>query len=272
MVATRTHVHWLSWDGAMKKSMGVRDIYDNPLVHICQIVPIECRCGPSTVSVDLFLFSDGSVHMAFAGSPDGKQSATVRTLRAQDVAGKFTALDYSSVSQTIAVGTTSGEVLVYGIRAGSLDLVTKIPFDHGKAAHVSAVSWTPDGAAVACGYSTGHIVVRTVLGYELNATHLSNQPVQPQQGDSAVPAPSMLVWGQGATRLFAFSDCLAGQDRTLVSQQVDSLPFVRAALSTMPGEGNSKHICLYSDDKVFMHHCEFEAQELGVQQQGLLWY
>ncbi|KAI8323483.1 hypothetical protein GQ54DRAFT_309984 [Martensiomyces pterosporus] len=251
VVATRSHVHRLTWTGTMQSSTPVREIYDNPLAQICQIVYVGSgEGGKEEGKVEMYLFSDGS------------------TLRAPDVAGKFTVIAYSAVSQVIAVGTSSGEVLLY--TAGSdqrLDLVAKLAFDHGKAARVSALAWTQDGSALACGYSTGHVVVRSVLGYELNATRLGSQHLP----EYLTPAPSLLAWATGSTRLAVFSDCLTSGD-ALGAQQADALPFVRAALTTVPCEGNSKRVCLFSDEKVFLYRCEFEAQDLSSQQPELLWH
>ncbi|KAJ1964735.1 WD40 repeat protein [Dipsacomyces acuminosporus] len=264
-------VIWKDMDEeTMEQSTPVREIYDNPLAQICNIVWIGG--DQQDERIELYLFSDGSVHMIFSNQNsqarhgDG-ESAVVRTLKASDIAGKFTSIAYSPVSQVVAVGTSSGEVLLYTAGAMCLDLVSKLAFDHGKTARVSALSWTPDGSALACGYSTGHIIVRSVLGYELNATLLASQ----QLAEYLTPAPSLMAWVAGSTRLVVFSDCLTPGE-ALGAQQIDALPFARASLATVPSEGNSKRVCLFSDEKIFLYHCEFEAQDLSSQQPELFWH
>ncbi|KAJ2035605.1 WD40 repeat protein [Coemansia sp. RSA 922] len=260
MVSTRSHVYRLTWAGAVISTTGVRDIYDNPLAQVRQMLHID-----GDVQTELYLFSDGSIHVLSCSGSD----AVVRRLEQPGMAEKFTVLSYNPASRIVAVGTTSSEVLLYtmGSREQGLELITQLALDHDKAAHVTALAWTPDGSALACGYSTGHVVMRTVLGFELNATRLSSQALP----EFLVPSPRLLHWAPGATRLYVFSDCVAAGD-SLCAQQGDVLPFVRAALNVVACEGNSKRVCMFSDDKVLLHHCEFEAHDLASQQPELLWH
>ncbi|KAJ2477172.1 WD40 repeat protein [Coemansia sp. RSA 2320] len=268
MICTRSHVFRLTWTaGAVVSSTAVRDIYDNPLAQVCQIVCVGAVTGDTKEpSLELYLFSDGSVHILFGGSPD----AAVRALEHPAVTGGFTVLAYNPIARIVAAGTSSGEIILYSVsdlKDGGLQLLARLTFDHDKSARVTAISWTPDGSALACGYSTGHVVLRSVLGFELNATRLSSQSLP----DLLLPSPLLLHWAPGAARLLVLSECTAA-DGSLCAQQADVLPFVRAALNTMPCEGNSKLVCLFSDDKVFLYYCEFEAQDLASQQPELLWH
>ncbi|KAJ1825182.1 WD40 repeat protein [Coemansia sp. RSA 2671] len=258
MVATRSHVYRLTWEGAVISTTAVRDIYDNPLAQLRQMLCI----GDGGSRTELHLFSDGSVHVLFCSGSE----AVVRPLEQPSV----TVLAYNPTGRIVAVGTTGSEVLLYAVdsREQSLDLITQWALEHDKAAHVAALTWTPDGSALACGYSTGHVVMRTVLGFELNATRLSSQTLP----EFLVPSPRLLHWAPGATRLYVFSDCVAASGDSVCGQQADVLPFVRAALNVVACEGNSKRVCMFSDDKVLLHHCEFEAHDLASQQPELLWH
>ncbi|KAJ2677612.1 WD40 repeat protein [Coemansia spiralis] len=277
LIATRTHVHRLTWMGALASSSLIKDIYGDPLAHVRQMLCIS-EDGLVGSRVEIYLFSDGAIRIvqkqqrgAENADSSGEERAVVRALDAPGVAGKFTVVAYSPISRMLAAGATSGDVLLYSVGAdGGLERVERIKFEHDKSAQVSSIAWTADGAAVACGYTTGHVSIYTVLGYELNTTRLSGQPasdyfLQP-------PIPVFLSWAPGAARLFVFSDCLSTTDHAVCAQQADCLPFVRAALSTVPCEGNSKRVCLFSDEKVFLHHCEFGAQDLADQQPEMLWH
>ncbi|KAJ2615316.1 WD40 repeat protein [Coemansia sp. RSA 1365] len=79
--------------------------------------------------------------------------------------------------------------------------------------------------------------------------------------DGAV-RPTFMGWVAGATRLV-----VVGEDEQH-RQQGDALPFVRAALSTVACEGNAKRVCLFSDDKVFVHRGALAA---GARQPELQW-
>ncbi|KAJ2741157.1 WD40 repeat protein [Coemansia sp. BCRC 34301] len=264
MVSTRSHAYRLTWAGAVISTTVVRDIYDNPLVQVQQMLRVE-GCDRDTWT-ELFLFSDGSVHLLSSSGSD----AVVRPLEQPGIAGRFTVMAYNPTSRIVAAGTSSSEVLLYAMGEEGLELLAQRVLEHDKTAQVTALAWTPDGSAVACGYSTGHVVVRSVLGFELNATRLSSQTL----ADLLVPVPRLLHWAPGATRLYVLSDCVAvaAGNRTVCGQQGDVLPFVRAALSVVGCEGNSKRVCMFSDDKVFLHHCEFEAHDLASQQPELLWH
>ncbi|KAJ2786532.1 hypothetical protein GGI18_003250, partial [Coemansia linderi] len=114
MVATRSHVYRLTWEGAVISTTAVRDIYDNPLAQLRQMLCI----GDGGSRTELHLFSDGSVHVLFCSGSE----AVVRPLEQPNV----TVLAYNPTGRIVAVGTTGSEVLLYAVdsREQSLDLIT----------------------------------------------------------------------------------------------------------------------------------------------------
>ncbi|KAJ1907633.1 WD40 repeat protein, partial [Coemansia sp. IMI 209127] len=278
LVATRVHIHRLSWTGALVSSVAIKDIYDNPLAHISQILCISC----TDAEIGIYLFSDGVIrmHKTRQNSSTGSDLKTVldaSTLDAADSTHKYTVMAYTPASRMVAIGTTTGDVLLYSVGAHTPDVasVGRIRFSHDRAAQVSSITWTADGLAMACGYTTGHVCVYSALGYELNTTRLSAQP--PADVHQA-PVPVSLLWVRGSTRLCVFSECVLAIDGTLARQQADMLPFARAALTTVACEGNTKRVCLFSDDKVFLNFCEFDKSSRNLtgqqqqQQPELLWH
>ncbi|KAJ2390294.1 WD40 repeat protein, partial [Coemansia sp. RSA 2559] len=280
LVATRTHIHRLSWAGTLVSSVAIKDVYDNPLAHLSQILCISC----AEAELGFYLFSDGVVRMLKARQNSNTDSGSqpvldASTLDAADSTHKYTAMAYAPASRMVAIGTTGGDVLLYsvGAHAPEVSSVGRIRFSHDRGAQVSSITWTADGLAMACGYTTGHVCVYSALGYELSTTRLSAQP--PADVHQA-PVPVALLWVYGSTRLCVFSDCVLATDGALVRQQADMLPFARAALTTMACEGNAKRVCLFSDDKVFLNFCEFDKssrnlagqQQQQQQQPELLWH
>ncbi|KAJ2795184.1 WD40 repeat protein, partial [Coemansia guatemalensis] len=249
IAATQLQVYRLTWAGALASTTAVAEIHDNPLAQIQQI---ECICDrEGRRRQELYLFSDGAVRvLEFADTA----CISTRLLDGTGPALRATVIACSSVSDMIAVGTDSGEVLVYAAR--QLERVERLGFGHGDGAQVTAIEWTADGSAFACGYSTGHVVVWTALGYELNATRLRGR-----HGTEQVQ-PVFMGWVTGATRLV-----VVGEDEQH-RQQGDALPFARAALSTVACEGNAKRVCLFSDDKVLVHRGALAA---GARQPELQW-
>ncbi|KAJ2555200.1 WD40 repeat protein [Coemansia sp. RSA 1933] len=260
LIATHTHVHRIAWTGALESSVSVRDIYDNPLAHVTQIISIATA---DAAAMEVYLFSDGAIRIRNSASEPF-------TLDAADGMLKYTAMAYTAASQMVALGTTAGDVVLYSV-AADIGRIERIRFGHDRDAQVSAVAWSPDGLALACGYTTGHVSVYSALGYELSTTRLSAQaPTDARR----VPVPAALVWMDGATRLCVFSDCVAAEAGALPQQQGDALPFVRAALGTAACEGNTKRVCLFSDDKVFLNSCELGRDAGGgaQEQPELLWH
>ncbi|PIA16811.1 hypothetical protein COEREDRAFT_15028 [Coemansia reversa NRRL 1564] len=249
IAVAQSQVYRLTWSGALNSTTAVADIHDNPLAQIQQV---ECICDKEgRRRQELYLFNDGAVRvLEFVDST----CVNSQLLDGTGPALRGTVIACSSVSNMIAVGTDNGEVLVYA--AWSMESVERVGFAHGDAARVTAIEWTADGSALACGYSTGHIVVCTALGYELNATRLRGR-----LGSEQIQ-PAFMGWVAGATRLVVVGE--DGQHR----QQGDALPFVRAALSTVACEGNAKRVCLFSDDKVFVHR---GALATGARQPELQW-
>ncbi|KAJ2497152.1 Phosphatidylinositol N-acetylglucosaminyltransferase GPI3 subunit, partial [Coemansia sp. RSA 2052] len=268
MVATRSHVFRLTWAGVVVSTTLARDIHDSPLhtgglqhnpsdsiVHdsppaaqVRQMLRVPVRGAAAWA--ELFLFSDGTVHVL---SGDG--SAHVLPGAA------FTVLAYSAASGVVAAGTAGSEVLLYALGGGegpAPALLAQWALGHDRTARVTALAWAPDGAALACGYSTGHVVLRTALGLELNATRLGSSAKQA----AAVAQPRLLHWAPGATRLYVLSDCVAAGGARC-GQQGDVLPLARAA----GGEGGARRVCLYADDKVLLHHGDFYGQQQQPQQQ-----
>ncbi|KAJ1733841.1 WD40 repeat protein [Coemansia biformis] len=278
VVATRSHVYRLTWTGALISSTPVAEIHDNPLAEICQLV---CLHGSSASSsrdggsgedssvgqnsgpfLELYMFTDGAIRILSGG-----QAVDVQPLDGAGSLYKATAISYSAASRMVAVGTSAGEIMLCAVAGKRLDTLSRLAFDHDKDARVTALAWTPDGSAVACGYSTGHVVVRSVLGYELNVTRLCSQKIPA----CPAPAPFALAWVPGATRLYVFSSCVDAAGAPC-GQQGDVLLFARAALGTVACEGNSKRVCLFSDEKVFLYLGGLEAHGAASQQPELQWH
>ncbi|KAJ2080783.1 WD40 repeat protein [Coemansia sp. RSA 988] len=249
IAAAQSQVYRLTWAGALASATAVADIHDNPLAQIQQI---ECICDrKGRRRQELYLFSDGAVRaLEFVDSV----CVSSQLLDGTGPALRGTVIACSSVSNMVAVGTANGEVLVYATR--KLERMERLGFGHGDMAQVTAIEWTADGSAFACGYSTGHVVVWTALGYELTATRLRGR-----HGTEQV-RPTFMGWVAGATRLV-----VVGADEQH-RQQGDALPFARAALNTVACEGNAKRVCLFSDDKVLVHRGALAA---GARQPELQW-
>ncbi|KAJ2853718.1 WD40 repeat protein, partial [Coemansia asiatica] len=234
VVATRTQVFRLTWTGAVDSSTAVRDINENPLAQIKQIVAIEAEHA----SMELYLFSDGTAHVLMhAASSADPPIAHILSVGDRLV----TALAFSAASGIVAVGTSTGDVLLFAVAAsGELQPAGCRRCGQGGDGRVAALGWTADGSAIACAHASGHVVVRSALGYELNVSR-----VRSQDGDSVEAAA--LCWGAGGTRLFVLG----------TNQTASALPFARAALGTGVGEGTAARVCLFSDDKVLIHDCAF---------------
>lgn len=272
VIATRSHIYRIVATGEVVSSTSIRqEINDNPLAHMSQMLHIAGKEGGS---MELYLFNDGFL---YTRSHYKKRDQFVEAI---DKTTSFTTLAYNPICQIVAVGTTCGHVLLYKLAIakgdnsgnGGLNLeriASKVSFAHREETKISSVrvtsiEWTPDGCAMACGYSSGHVVIYSTLGYELNATRLVSQHLP----GLTTPTPLFLTWMPGACQLLISSDCISSgngdskelaKTKTLNGQQVNILPFVRAALSSLPGSaaaGNSKHVCLYSDDKVFLYRCD----------------
>ncbi|KAJ2337031.1 WD40 repeat protein [Coemansia sp. RSA 2681] len=282
MVATRSHVFRLTWAGVVVSTTLVCDIHDSPLhtgglqhsdpiTHDSPLHTGELQHNPSdsivhdsppaaqvrqmlrvpvrgaAVWAELFLFSDGTVRVL---SGDGSAHMLP--------GAAFTVLAYSAASGVVAAGTAGSEVLLYALGGGegpAPALLAQWTLGHDRTARVTALAWAPDGAALACGYSTGHVVLRTALGLELNATRLGSSAKQAAAA-AAVAQPRLLHWAPGATRLYVLSDCVAAGGARC-GQQGDVLPLARAA----GGEGGARRVCLYADDKVLLHHGDFYGQQ-----------
>ncbi|KAJ2157532.1 WD40 repeat protein [Coemansia sp. RSA 552] len=256
VVGARRSVFRLAWSGALASTTPVSDIYPVPGA---QIVQIECIHSDESRRIEVYVFSDGAVRiLQFSLGSAGEECCGPQQLDNAHP-DKVTVLAYSAISGMAAFGTAGGAVLLYAAsRDGTFERVDRIRFDHGRRdedARVTYISWSPDGLAMACGYSTGHIVVYSVLGYELNATRLGSR--QWQAGASS-PEPAFMSWAPGATRLYVFSSSASGDGAERI-QQGDVLPFVRAAHSVAPGDGNSRRVCLYSDEKILVHMGEFDS-------------
>ncbi|KAJ2610698.1 WD40 repeat protein, partial [Coemansia sp. RSA 1804] len=283
LVATQSHVHRLAWTGTLVSSVDIKHIYDNPLAHIRQALCIAGFSDAAT-EIEVYLFSDGVIRTLTRKHRHGEGSSTlsppppeIRTLGAADSTHRCTVMAYTPASRLVAVGTTTGDVLLYSAAADNPEIarVGRIAFTHERGAQVSAIAWTPDGLALACGYTSGHVCVFSALGYELNITRLSatQSPRETHRNNEdggggvamavVLPVPAALVWMRGSTRLCVFSDCLSAMDggTVLRHQQADVLPFARAASSTVACDGNTKRVCLFSDDKVFLNLCEFDQAD-----------
>ncbi|KAJ1826353.1 hypothetical protein LPJ56_002221, partial [Coemansia sp. RSA 2599] len=189
VVATRTHVFRLTWAGAVDSSTAVREINENPLAQIQQIAMIETE----QARLELYLFSDGTAHvLRHAAASEDPPMAHMLPL-----GDKFaTTMAFGAASGVVAIGTSNGEVLLFVVAAGGeLQAAACQPFGQGGDGRVSALGWTADGSAVACAHASGHVVVRSALGYELNVSR-----VRSRDGDGVEAAA--VCWGAGGTRLF----------------------------------------------------------------------
>ncbi|KAJ2295934.1 hypothetical protein IWW55_005278, partial [Coemansia sp. RSA 2706] len=195
LIATRAKVYRVTWTGALAGSIDIDSVYTGAL--IVQLAALDDE--------ELFVFGDGTVRIASAGS--------VRALGT----GSTTCVAYSAIAGMVAVGTSEGAVELYGCTDSGLEHVAHAEFQHGHSA-VAALRWTGDGAAVASAHKSGHVVVRSALGYELNVTQI------------AEPA-EYLAWT--GMRLVA-----------VAARRAAVLGFARA------GSGG---LCLHTDDKVMVH-------------------
>ncbi|KAJ2709030.1 WD40 repeat protein, partial [Coemansia spiralis] len=262
VAATRSHVYRLTWTGALISSTPVAEIHDNPVAHIIQMALVQF----GEIQRELYLFTDGAVRVVAPG-PVGDKACT-QLLGDTGTLARATVLAYSAASRMLAVGMASGEVVLYtAVANGGLEQVVRLGFGHDRDAQTTALAWTPDGSALACGYSSGHIVVRSVLGYELNTTRLASQHAR----ECLAPAPAFLAWAPSATRLYAFSSCVDAEG-TACAQQGDVLLFARAALGTVACEGNARRLCLFSDEMVLLYLGGLEAQGAASQQPELQWH
>ncbi|KAJ2816689.1 hypothetical protein IWW50_006411, partial [Coemansia erecta] len=206
MVATRTHVYRMTWAGALASSSAVEEIYagfgsqDTDNTHDAMIVQLGAF-GES--DAEYFVFDDGSVRIVGDGvqALDGLEA---------------TALDYSAASGMAAVGTATGTVHLFALEGTKLERVGRAD----GSGQVTGLRWAPDGAVVASTHASGHVVVRTLLGREINATRV---------GDAG-----FVAWGVGA-RLFVGG-----------ARGAWALAFARA----MGNEGSN--VSLFSDDTVFV--------------------
>ncbi|KAJ2553060.1 WD40 repeat protein [Coemansia sp. RSA 1878] len=208
MVATGSHVYRMTWAGALKSSVTVSEVYGRGGdVEVVQMGVL------GDTDMEYFVFSDGSVRIiGNVGDSVDMVGDNVQTLDGLDA----TALDYSATSMMMAVGTTTGTVYLYALEGKQLHRVGRADGN----GCVRALRWSADGTAVACVHATGHIVMRTLLGREVNSTRV---------GDI-----EFVAWGVGA-RVFA-----AG------ARNAWGLGFARA----MSSAGNS--VCLFSDDMVLV--------------------
>ncbi|KAJ2482626.1 WD40 repeat protein [Coemansia sp. RSA 2131] len=214
MVATKSHVYRMTWAGALKSSSTVSEAYgrDGDVV-VVQMGVLE------DTDMEYFVFSDGSVRIV-GKIDDSEESAdstetvgdNVQTLDGLDA----TALDFSAASMMMAVGTATGTVYLYALEEKQLHRVGRAD----GSGRVHALRWAPDGTAVACVHATGHIVMRTLLGREVNSTRV---------GDV-----EFVAWGAGA-RVFGSG-----------ARGAWGLGFARA----MSNAGSS--VSLFSDDMVLV--------------------
>ncbi|KAJ2636352.1 WD40 repeat protein [Coemansia sp. RSA 1286] len=237
VVATRTNVFRLTWTGTVGSSTAVREINANPLAQIQQITTVETE----SCVLELYLFSDGAVCVLRRHATKAEDAPTVHVLPMGERVA--TAMSFSVISGVLAVGADNGDVLLFVVADdGDLQAAACRAFGQGGDGRVAALGWTSDGSAVACAHASGHVVVRSSLGYELNVSR-----VRKLNGDPV--SASMACWGGGGTRLFVFG---SGQ-----TPSAAAMAFARAALGTGVGEGTSARVCLFSDDKVLVHDCAF---------------
>ncbi|KAJ2899915.1 WD40 repeat protein [Coemansia aciculifera] len=237
LVCTRTHVFRLTWAGEVESTVLVRDIYDNPLAQVQQVLRVPSKDDGEWT--ELYLFSDGSVHaLCFDGS--------VRQMD-QGGSGGFTVLAYNGMARIVAAGTAQGEVVLW--QGAELEELAR--WARREEEHVAALAWTADGAALACAYATGCVAMRSVLGFELNATRIEGS------ARHSVAVARTLHWGAGSTRLLVLSDSMALGNRRC-GQQADVLPFAR-----LGGWAAAGRVCVYSDDKVFLHSGDFSGSGGG---------
>ncbi|KAJ2787241.1 WD40 repeat protein, partial [Coemansia interrupta] len=232
LVATRTHVIRLAWSGVVEASTSVRAIHGSPLAQVRQIVGLGA-------AGEAYLFSDGTVHV-------------VRADAAQRVATgerRIACMAYSARSGVLALGADSGDVLLLIVAdadaddsdAGLQPVAEAAEGGERAGDAVTALAWTADGAAVACAYASGHVVVRSALGYVLNTSRV-------RQAASTLA----LCWGAGGTRLFVLGDVAA-----------TALAFARAAVGTGVCEGTAARVCVFADDKVLVHDGAFTTSDGG---------
>ncbi|KAJ2652299.1 WD40 repeat protein [Coemansia sp. RSA 1250] len=207
VVVTHTHVYRLTWSGALQSSMPVADIHGD---RVSQVVVMDSQGQQQQQQQELFVFDDKAVFVV--------QQATVHKL---DIA-ETTAAAYSAASDMVVVGSATGKVRLFTRSGTELQPVDNGGTSQGRAARVTGLQWSSDGSVVACAYATGHVVVQSALGYELNSTHVGFGL------DSA-----HLAW--------------SGLWLTVCAKQH------AAALAFAQAVGDGRSVCLFSDDKVFTH-------------------
>ncbi|KAJ2724604.1 WD40 repeat protein [Coemansia sp. Benny D115] len=236
------------------------------------------------VQTELYVMSDGSVRVLRSAADDW---LAAEILQPEE---RITVAAYSATSGVLVAGTETGHTLHYVVSAeGQFQLAARHDFVHGSGSEgsVLALAWTADGAAIACAHASGHVVVRAALGYELNASRVSAQSLKSSNATSngsmkgisisngngtlrsaAAIQIEQLCWGSGSTRLLVLA-----RDILARSQQADALPFARAALGTGMGEGTAGRVCLFSDDKVLLHDCDFggESTDTNAADPALRW-
>ncbi|KAJ2497477.1 WD40 repeat protein [Coemansia sp. RSA 1972] len=206
MVATQSHVYRMTWAGALKSSVAVSEVCGRDDAAVVQMGVL------GDTDVEYFVLSDGSVRII--GYNDESMNVVgdnVQTLDGLDA----TSLDYSASSMMMAVGTSTGAIHLYALEGTRLNRVARAD----GSGRVRALRWASDGAAVACVHAPGHIVMRTLLGREVNSTRV---------GDA-----EFVAWGAGA-RVFA-----AG------ARSAWGLGFARAMSS-------AHSVSLFSDDMVLV--------------------
>ncbi|KAJ1725678.1 WD40 repeat protein [Coemansia erecta] len=231
LVATRTHVIRLAWSGVVEASTSVSAIHGSPLAQVRQMAGLGA-------AGEAYLFGDGSVHVVRAGTAQRVATGEKRIV----------CMAYSARSGVLAMGADSGDVLLLivsdaddGDDAGLQPVAEATEGSERAGDVVTALAWTADGAAVACAHASGHVVVRSALGYALNTSRVR------QAG-----ATLALCWGAGGTRLFVLGDTAA-----------TALAFARAAVGTGVGEGTAARVCVFTDDKVLVHDGAFTTSDGG---------
>ncbi|KAJ2852043.1 WD40 repeat protein [Coemansia brasiliensis] len=206
VVVTRTHVYRLTWNGALQSSIAVADIHGDGSVPVSQVIVM----GDQDDSQELFVFDDRAVFVV--------QQNKIYALGVTET----TAAAYSAASDMVAVGSVTGTVRLFARTGTDLQRVDNAGSAQGRAARVVGLRWASNGLAVACAYATGHVVVQSALGYELNSTHVG--------------------FGLDSAHL-AWTDLWL----TVCSKQH------AAALAFAQAVGDGRSVCLFSDDKVFTH-------------------
>ncbi|KAJ1935377.1 WD40 repeat protein, partial [Kickxella alabastrina] len=224
-VATRSRIVRIAWDGLIRHTMVVGEVAEDPLAQLVCMVGVEQQqCA--------YLFSDGSlwVHSTDTGA------------RSQLAAGHAaTSVAYSAMNGVLAVGTRAGDMLLFAEQAGLLRETRHLRGMQSSA--ITALAWSHDGHAIACANRSGHVTVRSALGYELST--------------SRVRSPAwFLCWGR--LRVFA------------MGHTADALPLARASLGCAGAAAaaaavasEATRVCLVSDDKLLLHDCGFGVEAPG---------